>query len=100
VLPGKKHADFGVLSLLLELLDFARKVVKHVFAFMRKLRQRLEIFHILCQLGIQLNVLVQAAARLQDRLGLLLIAPELRLGCFFFELENLRAFACGIKDTL
>ena len=100
VLAGEKHADFGVLSLLLELLDLAREFGQHILAFIRQFGKRLQVADIPRQLGIQLDIPLQPAARLQDRLRFFLIVPEFRLGCFFFQLENLCALVFRIKDTL
>jgi hypothetical protein len=100
VLSGEKHADLGVLSFLLQLLHFAREIVQNVLAFIRQFSERLEVFDLTCQLGIQLDILFQIASLLERRLRFFLVVPEFGTCYFSFELENLCTFAVCIKDTL
>jgi hypothetical protein len=100
VFAGKEHANFCVLGFLLDLFDFANKVRHYVFPLVRQFDKRFQVFDVSCQFGIQLDVLFQAASRLEDCLRLFLIIPEFGLRYFFFELENLRVFVFRIKDTL
>jgi hypothetical protein len=100
MIAGEEHAYFGVLSLLFELLNLAFELGHHILPLFRELRKRFQVFNISRQFGVQLNVMLEAAARLQDSLRLFLIVPEIRTGYFFFQLENLRAFSLRIKDTL
>jgi hypothetical protein len=89
-----------VLSFLLELLNFVRKLGHDILPLFRKFRQRFQIVRIPSQFRIQLNILLQAAPFLQNSLRFFLIIPELRLSYLFFKLENLCALPLRIKDTL
>jgi hypothetical protein len=60
----------------------------------------MQVGDILDKLDIQLDIIFQPAAPLQNRLSFFLIIPEIRLGYFSVELENFRALVVRIKDTL
>jgi hypothetical protein len=60
----------------------------------------MQVLYVFGKLTIQLDIIFQPAAPLQDRLGFFLIVPEIRLGYFSLELENFRALVVRIKDTL
>jgi len=55
-----------MLRLLLQFLNFAGKLVKHVFPFFRKLGQRLKVSCLSRQFRIKLDILLEASPGLKS----------------------------------
>jgi hypothetical protein len=100
MVAGEQHPDFGMLRLLFQLVHLAGQLRSYIFALGGKFRQRLQVVDLPGEPGIQLDIIFQAASCLQNRLRLLLIIPEFRLGYLFLQLENFGSFSLRIKDTL
>ena len=89
-----------MLSFLFQLLHLFIEVRQYVLAFISQFDQCLQVVNVLCQSFIQLDILIEAAAPLQDRLRFFLIVPKFRPCNFLFELDYFSTLVFGIKDTL
>jgi hypothetical protein len=88
VLAAEHLLDFGGFDLALEIVEAAAEVGFDRFALLQPFGQHGEVFVPLLQRVAQGDVLLQAAAALQELLGVGLIRPEVGIGDALFDFRG------------
>jgi hypothetical protein len=99
VLAAEHLLDLGRLHLRLQLVEPARELVVHGFALLEPLEDDAEVVGGLVELAREVDVLLEAAAPLQDLLRFGLVLPEVGGRDLVLEPGQLLGGTCGLKDN-
>ena len=99
VFAAQQRGGFDAAQLGIQPLEFLLDVFRDILAFSSEFEKSLQVFYRALQFSIQLNVILELLAPLQNRLRLSLISPETRVDNLSFDLAQFPALGFRVKDN-
>ena len=99
VFAAQQRGGFDVAQLGIQPLEFLLDVFCDILAFSSEFEKSLQVFYRALQFSIQLNVILELLAPLQNRLRLSLIIPKSRIDDLRLDLAQFPTLGFRVKDN-
>ena len=99
VFAAQQRGGFDAAQLGIQPLEFLLDVVRDILAFSSEFEKSLQVFYRALQFSIQLNVILELLAPLQNRLRLSLIIPKPRIDDLRLDLAQFPTLGFRVKDN-